>query len=205
MRKVYIYIIVVIAILVIGFILGNKFIELIAGFMALLGFGNLTRKRAKEIEKKAGEEEKVSAEVKERMKKRREKEKKLAERFKQFFNIFLIVFISISMLGVPVLAEDGEPPPAIEDLKIADNYDELVEDYKEMALIALQYQRLYREAEKDNEILLQSNERLQKLLDAYKEIVDRALKNDISLSAGVNFVPLHPDYSGVTLEIGYTF
>lgn len=160
-----------------------------------------------EIKKKIGEvikaakleEEKVKK-VAKRITERREEAKDLADRLKKHFNIFIIICLVVSFSVV------GTASSNIEDLIIPDNYEELVEAYRDMADIAMGYQRLYNEAEADNDILMESIKNLQGLLKVQQDIIDDLLnKNRFNMLAGVNFVPLKPNYSGIILGLTFEF
>lgn len=193
-KKIYFIILGIILLLILGYFLGAKITALISSVLAL--FGWRTRIMLEEIEQEIEKEKKISDQVKKNREERLKKHKELQDMMNRFFGIFLI----FAVLSVAALA--GEPPP---DLYISDNYEELVEMYKEAVLLAIEYQQLYLEAEADNEILLKSIENLQKLIEAQQEIIDRYLRNDLKLSAGLNIVPMNLQNSGIILSLEYEF
>ncbi|MTI62128.1 MAG: hypothetical protein FH762_19455 [Firmicutes bacterium] len=118
--------------------------------------------------------------------------------------MLLIALILFTFSGIG-LTEDK--PLDIDNLKIPDNYQDLVAAYKDMAMIAIEYQQLYRAAEVDNKQLLQSNDNLQRLIEAQKEIIEKLLKSNSNAGviAGVNVVPGNIENSGLILGLNYQF
>ena len=120
----------------------------------------------------------------------------------------MLIFLTLIMLSIGVFATTELK---IEDLIIPSTYNELVEAYKNVANIAINYQQLYNEteqelveAEKDNETLMQIIENLQGLMKVQQDIIDDLLnKNRFSIFTGLNFVPLHLDYSGILAGIEF--
>ena len=195
MKKKILYIIVgIFLVAVLWYFLGAKVAAIFGGVAAL--FGWRTRQMIEEIEQEVLKEKTTVEQVKKNREERLKKHKELQDRINRFFSIVLI----FAILSVTALA--GEPPP---NLYIPDSYEELVEMYKEAVLLAIEYQQLYLEAETDNEILLKSIENLQKLIEAQQEIIDRYLRNDLKLSAGLNIVPMNLQNSGIILSLEYEF
>ncbi|MTI60833.1 MAG: hypothetical protein FH762_12830 [Firmicutes bacterium] len=118
----------------------------------------------------------------------------------KYFHMLLIFLILFTFSGIG-LTQDK--PPDIDNLKIPGTYEEAVVFYKDMAMIAIEYQQLYREAESDNKKLVESNENLQQLIAAQKEIIDQLLKSNSN--AGVNVVPGNIENSGLILGLNYQF
>jgi hypothetical protein len=122
----------------------------------------------------------------------------------------MLIILALIVLSVGVFANADLK---MEDLIIPEAYSELVKAYKSIASVAISYQRLYREteqaiaeAEADNQTLLKVIENLQSLLKVQQDIIDELLrKNRFSIFAGVDYVPLHPDYSGLTLGLNWEF
>ena len=109
------------------------------------------------------------------------------------------VFLILIMFSIGAVATN-----TIENLKIPDTYEELIVEYKDMADIAIGYQRLYQEAEADNQALMETVKNLQSLLKIQQDIINELLKkNRFGLFGGLNVVPFHPDYSGIL--VGATF
>lgn len=195
MKKKILYIMVgIFLIAALWYFLGAKVAAILGGVAAL--FGWRTRQMIEDIEQEVVREKKTVEQVKKNREERLKKHKELQDRMNRFFCIFLV----FTILSVAALA--GKPPP---DLYIPDSYEELVEMYKEAVMIAIEYQQLYLEAEADNEILLKSIENLQKLIEAQQEIIDRYLRNDLKLSAGLNIVPMNLQNSGIILSLEYEF
>lgn len=121
-----------------------------------------------------------------------------------------------------------------QELDAPKEYDQLLEDYKDMYDIAQKYKKLYEEAERDvteykklynqaeadveeyrqlyksaeenNRKLIDSNNRLQDLIDTQKEMIDEILnKKDIGIITGVNVVPANIENSGVILGFDFQF
>ena len=107
-----------------------------------------------------------------------------------------------------------------QELAIPDDYDTLLARYKDMADIAMQYKGLYEEAESDllrykelyeqaemdNRRLLQSNQKLQGLIDTQSEIINELLnKKNIGIITGVNIVPANLGKSGVIVGFDFRF
>ena len=142
-------------------------------------------------------EKKTVEQVKRNREERLKKHKELQDRMNRFFGIFLI----FAILSVATLA--GEPPS---DLYIPDSYEELVEMYKEAVMIAIEYQQLYLEAEQDIEVLVRSNENLQKLIEAQREIIEALLKRKgFGIVTGLNITPANLENTGILLGIEYEF
>lgn len=132
---------------------------------------------------------------------RKKKAKNLSDRLNKHFNSIIIVaiFIGIVFSGSIILAE-----PEIENLIIPDNYQDLLIAYKDIAEIAIGYQKLYQEAETDNEALMEVIKNLQLLIDTQQDIINKLLeKNRFSIFTGLNYVPLHPGYSGILAGVEF--
>lgn len=158
------------------------------------------RKKINEVIKAAKIEGEKVKKVAKRITERKEEAKNLAEKLKKHFNIFIIVCLIVSFSVVGIASSN------IEDLIIPDNYEELVEAYKDMAEIAIGYQKLYNEAERDNDILMESIKNLQDLMKVQQDIIDDLLqKNRFSFFGGINYVPLKPSYSGIMGGIIFEF
>ncbi|TET08472.1 MAG: hypothetical protein E3J83_03235 [Candidatus Atribacteria bacterium] len=158
------------------------------------------KKKIDEVKTEAKKQEAVVKEVKKRIENRKKKAGKLADRLKKHFNIFIVLCIvfSVGVIGVT--------SPTVENLKIPDNYSDLLVAYKDMADIAIGYQKLYNEAEQDNQALLEVIENLQSLMKVQQDIINELLKkNRFGLFAGVNYVPLNPSYSGLIAGLTFEF
>lgn len=149
-------------------------------------------------------EKKKADKIKKNIEGREKRDKKLSKRLNKYFHMLLIALILFTFSGIG-LTEDK--PLDIDNLKIPDNYQDLVAAYKDMAMIAIEYQELYRAAEVDNKTLVQSNENLQQLIAAQKEIIDQLLKSNSNAGviAGVNVVPGNIENSGLILGLNYQF
>lgn len=178
---------------------------------------NWIEKKQKEIKQKENEIDNNVENIKQSRKEREEKAEELSEDLRKtdykfrnrFFSIMLIFLLILSPFAI---ASDGEPPPAKEDLKIPDTYEELLQSYYAMfdyamhyREIAYKYEKLYQQEKADSEKLLNEIENLKMLLDMQKDMIDQLMSNNIGLSVGINYVPLHPDYSGVIVQVEYEF
>lgn len=167
-----------------------------------------TRKDNRKIKKAIDEvNEKVNIEkakvkkIEKRIITRKKKSKDLSDRLKKHFNniIIIAIFVGIVLSSSIILAE-----PEIENLIIPDNYADLLIAYKDIAEIAIGYQKLYNEAETDNEALMEIIKNLQLLIDTQQDIINKLLnKNRFSIFTGLNYVPLHPDHSGILAGIEF--
>jgi len=158
------------------------------------------KEKVKEVKAEAKVEEEKVKKIEKKIENRREEAKTLADRLKKHFNIFIIVCI-VFCLSIGAIATD-----TIENLKIPDTYNELVVAYQDMASIAVGYQKLYNEAESDNQALMEVVKNLQSLLKAQQDIIDELLKkNRFGLFGGLNVVPFHPDYSGIMAGVTFEF
>ncbi|QTL96577.1 hypothetical protein GM661_00620 [Iocasia frigidifontis] len=205
MKKIYIYIIIAFILLVVGYFLGTKLAGVVAGILAIFGLGTgKIKKESQEIMDRAEAEKEKTAEIKNNIKNREEKDKKLSKRLNKYFHMLLIFLILFTFSGIG-LTEDK--PPDIDNLKIPDNYQDLVAAYKDMAMIAIEYQQLYRAAEADNKQLVQSNDNLQQLVEVQKDIIDKLLKSksNVGVITGVNVVPGDLEHSGLILGLNYNF
>lgn len=196
MKKKTLYIIVgFFLVAALWYFLGAKITAILGGVAAL--FGWRTRQIIEDIEQEVVREKKAVEQVKKNREERLKKHKELQDRMNRFFGIFLI----FAILSVAVLA--GEPPP---DLYIPDNYEELVEMYKEAVLLAIEYQQLYLEAEQDIEVLVRSNENLQRLIEAQREIIEELLRRKgFGIITGLNITPANLKNTGILLGIEYKF
>jgi len=184
----------------------NWIIGIVGVIFAFVVYGFFNRKdpfikkKIEEVKEQAKiEEEKVKV-IEKKVEGRKEKAMKLADRLKNKFNIFLIILIVFCFSFGSVATN------TIENLKIPQSYEELVVEYKDMADIAIGYQKLYVEAEADNQTLMETIKNLQSLLKAQQDIIDELLKkNRFGLFTGLNVVPFHPDYSGVMAGITFEF
>ena len=188
----------------------SKIWWLVAFALTAFAYGFATRKSNKEmkeaidkVDSQAKKEKQKVDEVKENIKDRGKKDKELSKKLNKHFDIFIILILSLSILTIPVLAET----PDINNLKIPDSYDKLVPKYRDMALIAIEYQQLYREAEADNKELIKSNENMQQLIKTQQEIIDKLLKKDgsIGVFTGINYTPVKPLNSGVIIGVNKQF
>lgn len=194
-KKLFVYALIVILTIFGVYFLGAKVTAILGGVAAL--FGWRTRQMIEDIEQEVVREKKTVEQVKKNREERLKKHKELQDRMNRFFGIFLI----FAILSVAVLA--GEPPP---DLYIPDSYEELVEMYKEAVMIAIEYQQLYLEAEQDIEVLVRSNENLQKLIEAQREIIDKLLKRKgFGIITGLNITPANLENTGILLGVEYEF
>lgn len=194
-KKLFVYALIVIFTIFGVYFLGAKVTAILGGVAAL--FGWRTRQMIEDIEQEVVREKKTVEQVKKNREERLKKHKELQDRMNRFFGIFLI----FAILSVAVLA--GEPPP---NLYIPDSYEELVEMYKEAVMIAIEYQQLYLEAEQDIEVLVRSNENLQKLIEAQREIIDELLKRKgFGIITGLNITPANLENTGILLGVEYKF
>ena len=195
MKKTIYIIVGIFLVAVLWYFLGAKVAAVLGGVAAL--FGWRTRQMIEEIEQEVLKEKTTVEQVKKNREERLKKHKELQDRMNRFFGIFLI----FTILSVAALA--GEPPP---DLYIPDSYEEMVEMYKEAVMIAIEYQRLYLEAEQDIEVLVRSNENLQRLIEAQREIIEALLKRKgFGIVTGLNIVPANLKNTGILLGIEYEF
>ena len=95
--------------------------------------------------------------------------------------ILISLLVLLLIIPAPLTAEDF----AIEDLDPPDEYEKLLERYKEMAEIALRYRELYQDAEEDNrtlearaESLMQQIERQEELIETQDELINDLLQED---------------------------
>ena len=154
------------------------------------------KKRIDEVKEKAKIEEEKVKKIEKRIEDRKERAEKLSDRLRKHFHMFVIVCLIVffSVVGIA------------NDLIIPDNYSDLVEAYRDMADIAVNYQRLYNEAEADNQALLEVIKNLQDLMKVQQEIIDDLLQKDrFSLFGGFNYVPLNPTYSGIMAGVTFEF
>lgn len=194
-KKLFVYALIVIFTIFGVYFLGAKVTAILGGVVAL--FGWRTRQMIEDIEQEVVREKKTVEQVKKNREERLKKHKDLQDRMNRFFGIFLI----FAILSVAVLA--GEPPP---NLYIPDSYEELVEMYKEAVMIAIEYQQLYLEAEQDIEVLVRSNENLQKLIEAQREIIEELLKRKgFGIITGLNITPANLENTGILLGVEYKF
>jgi len=194
-KKLFVYALIVILTIFGVYFLGTKVVAILGGVAALFGWH--TRQMIEDIEQEVVREKKTVEQVKKNREERLKKHKELQDRMNRFFGIFLI----FAILSVTALA--GESPP---NLYIPDNYEELVEMYKEAVMIAIEYQQLYLEAEQDIEVLVRSNENLQKLIEAQREIIEKLLKRKgFGIITGLNITPANLENTGILLGVEYKF
>ncbi len=194
-KKLFVYALIVILTIFGVYFLGAKVTAILGGVAAL--FGWRTRQMIEDIEQEVVREKKTVEQMKKNREERLKKHKELQDRMNRFFGIFLI----FAVLSAAALA--GEPPP---DLYIPDNYEELVEMYKEAVMIAIEYQQLYLEAEQDIEVLVRSNENLQKLIEVQREIIEELLRRKgFGIITGLNITPANLENTGILLGVEYKF
>jgi len=156
------------------------------------------RKKIKEVKNEAKKEEEKVKKIEKKIESRKEEAGNLADRLKKHF---LIIISIVLFFSIGVVATD-----TLENLKIPETYDELVIAYKDMAEIAIGYQKLYNEAEADNNALIEVTKNLQELMVVQQEIIDDLLqKNRFGFFGGLNFVPLNPTFSGVMAGVTFEF
>jgi len=158
------------------------------------------KEKINEVKAEAKVEEEKVKKIEKRIENRKEEAKDLADRLKKHFRVFIIVCLlaSVSIVGITI--------PTIENLIIPDTYSELLIAYKDIAEIAIGYQKLYTEAEADNQALMEVVKNLQSLMKVQQDIIDDLLqKNRFSLLTGISLVPLHPTYSGIMAGITFEF
>ena len=160
------------------------------------------KEKIKEVIELAKIEEKKVEKVAKRVIKRKEEAKDLADRLRKHFHMFIIVCLIISVGVIGTVSSSA----TIENLIIPDTYEELLTAYRDVASIAMGYQKLYNEAEADNDILMESIKNLQGLIKTQQEIINDLLnRNRFSVFTGINFVPLNPSYSGIMGGIVFEF
>ena len=179
--------------------LGIVFSVLVYMFFTKRDNGKLMEKINEVKEAAKIEEEKVKK-IEKRIGGRKEEAEKLADRLRKRFHLFIILTI-ILFFSIGVIATD-----TIENLKTPETYEELLIAYKDMAEIAIGYQKLYNEAEADNQALLEVVKNLQDLMKVQQDIIDELLrKNRFGFFGGIDYVPLNPSYSGVILGVTFEF
>ena len=133
------------------------------------------KKTADEITKNKADREKQAADLKERLKK-----------------ITTGTLILVFLVCVPVMAaEDIE-------IYIPQDYDELVEYYKAIVEVAIEYQRLYEAAEADAGRLLEENQKLSEQLDL---MIKYNRQRRLCLTAGGIISPNPGLFVGLTLQL----
>ena len=158
------------------------------------------KKKIDEVKKTAKIEEEKVKKIEKKIKNRKKEAASLAERLKKHFNIIIIICLMFC------LSVGGRATNTIENLKTPETYQELVVQYKDMASVAIGYQRLYNEAEVDNQALIESIKNLQLLLKTQQDIIDELLKkNRFSVLTGVSYIPMHPSYSGIIAGVTFEF
>ena len=114
------------------------------------------------------------------------------------WKITLLVSLALVLI-VSFSAVAGGLDATVDDLDPPDEYDQLLERYKEMAEIALRYRELYQEAEDDVkrlegrvESLLQQIERQEELIEMQDELIDDLLSEgdgNFLLAAEYDYYP----------------
>ena len=156
-----------------------------------------------EVNKKVNIEKVKVKEIEKRIVVRKKKSKDLGDRLKKHFNIIIIaiIFVGIAFPSGYIMAE-----PGIENLIIPDNYSDLLIAYKDIAGIAIGYQKLYNEAEADNQALMEVVKNLQSLIKVQQDIIDDLLqKNRVNILTGISYTPLNPSYSSILLGLTWDF
>ena len=97
------------------------------------------------------------------------------------------------LVCVPVMAAQDDVY-----IYIPDSYEELVEYYKAVAEVAIEYQRLYEEAEADVGRLLEENRKLSEQLEI---MIQYTRKPKIGLTAGGIISPNPGIFVGLTLQL----
>lgn len=132
------------------------------------------KKTAGEIVKEKAEREKQATDLKEKLKK-----------------ITTGTLILVFLACVPVMAQDIE-------IYIPEDYEKLVEYYKAVAEVAIEYQRLYEEAEADVGRLLEENARLSEQLEI---MIQYNRQRRLGLTVGGIISPNPGIFVGLTLQL----
>ena len=132
-----------------------------------------SKKTTGEIVKEKAEREKQATDLKEKLKK-----------------ITTGTLILVFLICVPVKAQDIE-------IYIPKDYDELVEYYKAVAEVAIEYQRLYEAAEADVGRLLEENRKLSEQLEI---MIKYNRQHRLGLTAGAIISTQPGMFVGLTLQ-----
>ena len=132
-----------------------------------------SKKTADEITKNKADREKQAADLKDKLKK-----------------ITTGTLILVFLICVPVKAQDIE-------IYIPKDYDELVEYYKAVAEVAIEYQRLYEAAEADVGRLLEENRKLSEQLEI---MIQYNRQHRLGLTAGAIISTQPGMFVGLTLQ-----
>lgn len=134
-----------------------------------------SKKTAGEIVENKKEREKEAADLKEKLKK-----------------ITAGTLILVFLFCVPVMAAEDI------HIYIPDDYEKLVEYYKAVAEVAIEYQRLYEEAEADVGRLLEENRKLSEQLEL---MIEYNRQRRLGLTAGGIISPNPGIFVGLTLQL----
>ena len=135
-----------------------------------------SKKTADEITKNKADRERQAADLKDKLRK-----------------ITTGTLILVFLFCVPVMAAQDDVY-----IYIPDSYEELVEYYKAVAEVALEYQRLHEEAEADVGRLLEENRKLSEQLEI---MIQYTRKPKIGLTAGGIISPNPGIFVGLTLQL----
>ena len=127
-------------------------------------------------------------------------------------SLALVLIVSFSAVA------GGLDDVAVDDLDPPDEYEQLLERYKEMAEIALRYRDLYQEAEQDvirleqrAENLILQLERQQDLIEMQDELIDDLISqgdDNFFIVAGLNYLPVRNErqvYVGLQYRLSIPF
>lgn len=175
-------------------------VGIVVVILSYLGFTSLTDKSDERKEESDKRKEEVS-DIEKQQEKDNDTVEEIRKRHNDRLDMWLILGLILSMAVLSILYP-------IEALGAPDNYDDLLEEYKET-------REKWREAERDIEELLEIIDRKDEQIDRMRELydmereafleeVDRNTRS-ISIGGGVSYPPLHPDYSAFELELSYQF
>jgi len=135
------------------------------------------------------ESKKTAGEIVENKKEREKEAADLKEKLKKITTgTLILVFL---FCASAMAAEDIE-------IYIPKDYEKLVEYYQAVAEVAIEYQRLYEEAEADVDRLLEENRKLSEQLEL---MIDYNQRNRLGLTAGALISPNPGIFVGLTLQL----
>ena len=160
-------------------------------FTAILLF--LRQKKPPNIEKAEkvlDESKKTAGEI---VKNKADREKKAADLKDKLKKITTGTLILVFLFCVPVMAAQDDVY-----IYIPDSYEELVEYYKATVEVALEYQRLYEEAEADIDRLLEENRKLSEQLEI---MIQYNRQRRLGLTVGGIISPNPGIFVGLTIQL----
>jgi len=173
------------------------------------------------IEESVDEREKDAEELADEMEQTNEEMEETEKDFQDYFHIFIIILLSISMIFLMSGNLLANEPPELGEMKQPTTFEEALELANKMKDFALQWRAFayeqqgyaeewkmkYEAEHADLKNLQKVCDEKDEIIDFYKELANDLMKqqNNWNASIGVNVSPLNPINTGLILMLGKQF